>query len=109
MAVFGFFLFKTGADPLRTLEEFPIEAYLRNYESVLSTRFRADLILDADLGAELGKGRLFSFRSPSSGRILPILILENSGQSTFEKGQRYQLEVEVRSSGVICAISCHKS
>lgn len=109
MAVAAYFVFRTGADPLRTLEEFPVEAYLRNYESVLGSRFRAEFILDADLGGLLGKGRLFSFRSASTGRILPILIGDDIGQSIFDKGQRYQLELEVGAGGVIFARSCRKS
>lgn len=109
LALGSFMLFKTGSDPLRTLEEFPIESYLRNPEAVLGSRFRAELILDADLGAELGKGRIFSFRSQSTGRLLPILIQDNIGQSVFDKGQRYQLELEVRAGGVIYANSCRKS
>jgi hypothetical protein len=109
LAVIGFMLFQTGSDPLRTFEEFPIEAYLRNHESVLGSRFRAELILDADLGGELGKGRLFSFRSQPTGRLLPILVPDNVGQATFDKGQRYLLELEVRSGGVIYANSCRKS
>lgn len=109
LAISVFYLVKTGADPLRTLEEFPIDAYLRNPEAVLGSRFRAELILDADLGGELGKGRLFSFRSQSTGRILPILIQDSIGQAVFDKGQRYQLELEVRTGGVIFANSCHKS
>lgn len=109
LAIGCFYLFKTGSDPLRTLEEFPIESYLRNHESVLGSRFRAELVLDADLGGELGKGRMFSFRNQSTGRILPILIPDNIGQSVFDKGQRYQLELEVRAGGVIYANSCRKS
>jgi hypothetical protein len=109
LAIGGYMLFKTGADPLRTLEEFPIESYLRNHEAVLGSRFRAELILDADLGGELGKGRMFSFRSQSTGRILPVLIPDSIGQSVFDKGQRYQLELEVRTGGIIYANSCKKS
>lgn len=109
IAVAFFYMFKTGSDPLRTLEEFPVETYMRNHEAVLGSRFRAELILDADLGGQLGKGRLFSFRSPSTGRILPILISDSIGQATFDKGQRYQLELEVRTGGVIYANSCRKS
>lgn len=109
LAIGAFILFKTGSDPLRTLEEFPVEAYLHNHEAVLGSRFKAELILDADLGGQLGKGRLFSFRSPSTGRILPILISGSIDQSVFDKGQRYQFELEVRSGGVIYANSCRKS
>lgn len=109
LAAGGFVLFKTGADPLRTLEEFPAETYLRNHETVLGSRFRAELILDADLGGVLGKGRLFSFRSQSTGRLLPILVPDNIGEAVFDKGQRYQLELEVRTGGMIFANSCRKS
>ena len=109
VAIAGLMLFKTGTDPLRTLEEFPIEAYLRNYEAVLGSRFRVELILDADLGGELGKGRLFSFRSQSTGRLLPVLVPEGLNQSIFDKGQRYLLELEVRHGGVLVAKTCNKS
>lgn len=104
-----FLSMKVGTDPFRSLEEFPVETYLRNHESLLGSRFKAELTLEAELGGEMGRGRLFSFRSPSTGRIVPVLIPEHIQQGTFDRGQRYLLELEVRQGGTIQANGCRKS
>ena len=109
LALVVFFSLKVGTDPYRSLEEFPVENYLRNHESLLGSRFKAELTLEAELGGEMGRGRLFSFRSPSTGRILPVLIPEHIQQGTFDRGQRYLLELEVRQGGTIQANGCRKS
>lgn len=109
LSVAGFFIFNTASDPLRTLQEFPVESYLRNHESVLGTHFRAELVLDADLGGEIGKGRLFAFRSLTTERLLPVLVPSDLEQSSFEKGQKYLLELQVQSGGVVVARRCRKS
>ena len=109
LAAVIFFSLKVGTDPFRSLEEFPVETYLRNPESLLGSRFKAELTLEAELGGEMGRGRLFSFRSPPTGRILPVLIPEHIQQGTFDRGQRYLLEMEVRQGGVIQANGCKKS
>lgn len=105
----GFLAFRALQDPFRTLEMFPTEKYLSNYESVLGSRFRANLTVDAELGGTYGQGRLLSFRDESTQRSLAIMVPPELSQIGFTKGQSYSAELEVKQGGLIHAHAFQKN
>lgn len=103
LAGVAYMAFKGIQDPFRTLDNFPVEKFLANHQSVLGSRFKADLVVDAELGGAFDKGRLMSFRDDSTQKVLALLVGPESSQVGFTKGQRYQVEVEVKEGGLIYA------
>lgn len=62
----GYVIFQSLQDPYRTLDVFPTEKYLSDYQGVVGSRFRANLIVDAELGGSFEKGRILTFREETS-------------------------------------------
>ncbi len=104
----GYLMVTKLEDPFRTLETFPTERYLGNYEAVLGGRFKGDFVVEAELGASFGEGRLFSFRDMETQRIAPVLVPPELNQINFVRGQNYLVEIEVGKGGVLYARNCRK-
>lgn len=96
----GWGIFRFTADPYRTLEAFPLSRYLDNAESVMGSRYRAEVVADADLGADLAIGRLMSFREKGGSSTMAVLIPPDVQGPIFSKGQAYVLELEIREGGL---------
>lgn len=110
ISVGGYFALKAIGDPLRTLPVFPTEKYFSNPDSLAGTSFKADLRVDADLGWQMGVGRLmtFSVMSEGSQNRLAILIPAKIVDAVFDKNQAYRVELEVDEGGLIRAKSFKK-
>jgi hypothetical protein len=89
-------------DRYRTLESVQFNEALDNHERLLGGKFKMTATVDAELGTEIGNGKLVAFRDPSSKLVLPVLIpssvLDNK---SLNKGQEYQMEVEVLRGGLL--------
>jgi len=97
-------------DPLRTLEAFPVAKYLDDYKGLAGSRFKGNLRVEADLGWKDGVGRLMLFTSPDDNRPVAIMIPAGVSNGTFfEKGQIYQMALEVKEGGLIYASTCIKN
>lgn len=105
----GFLAYRALQDPFRTLETFPTEKYLSNYESVLGNRFRVNLSVDAELGGTYDQGRILSFRDDATQRSLAIMVPPELSQTGFTKGQSYSAEIEVKQGGMIHAHAFKKN
>jgi len=99
----GYIVSTSLQDPFRTLDDFPTGKYLGDYESVVGSRFRADLTVDAELGGTFEKGRLLSFRDESSQKTFAVLVPPELAQIGFSKGQQYVAEIEVGPGGLVHA------
>ena len=98
-----FVVYQSLQDPFRTLDTFPTQRYLDNYEGVVGSRFRASLTVDAELGGTFDMGRLLTFREEVTQKPLAVLVPPNLAQTGFSKGQSYVAEVEVGQGGLIHA------
>lgn len=77
-------------DPYRTLDVFPTEKYLSDYQGVVGSRFRANLIVDAELGGSFEKGRILTFREETSSKSLAVLApARSSSDGVFKRPELY--------------------
>ncbi|HQZ27440.1 MAG: hypothetical protein KA250_10420 [Verrucomicrobiales bacterium] len=105
----GYVIFQSVQDPYRTLDVFPTEKYLSDYQGVVGSRFRANLIVDAELGGSFEKGRILTFREETSSKSLAVLVPPDLAQTGFSKGQNYTAELEVGPGGLIQAYGFKKN
>jgi hypothetical protein len=108
IGIAGYFTYKYLSDPYRTLKPFPMDNYLSDYRSMEGATFKADLKVAADLGYTPETGRLMVFTFQNDSRQLVVLIPPKLKDVYFEKGQNYQVSMDVRDGGLIYADSCDK-
>jgi hypothetical protein len=104
----AFFTVRYLNNPYRTLEPFPVDRYLADFQPLAGSKFAADLKVVADLGWKENVGRLMVFTLPNDGRPILVLIPPKLAGTYFSKGQSYQVAMEVGEGGLIYADSCDK-
>jgi hypothetical protein len=95
-------------NPYRTLEPFPLDKYLADFQPLTGGKFGADLKVVADLGWKEGVGRLMVFAELNDDRPLLVMMPPKLAGLYFAKGQTYQVAMEVGEGGLIYADSCDK-
>ncbi len=95
-------------NPYRTLEPFPVDKYLADFQPLAGSKFGADLKVVADLGWKEKVGRLMVFNAPNDSRPILVLVPPKMAGLYFSKGQTYQVAMEVGEGGLIHADSCDK-
>ena len=95
-------------NPYRTLEPFPVDKYLADFQPLAGSKFGADLRVVADLGWKESVGRLMVFNAPNDSRPILVLIPPRLAALYFSKGQTYQVAMEVGEGGLIYADACDK-
>jgi hypothetical protein len=104
----AYFTVRYLANPYRTLEPFPVDKYLADFQPLAGSKFGSDLKVVADLGWKENTGRLMVFNAPNDGRPILVLIPPKLAGLYFSKGQTYQVALEVGEGGLIYADSCDK-
>jgi len=108
VGIVGYFSYKYLSDPYRTLKPFPMDTYLSDYRSLTGVKFKADLKVSAVLGSAPDTGRLMVFTFQNDNRSLVVLIPQKMDGLYFEKGENYQVSLDVREGGLVYADSCEK-
>ena len=104
LAVGYFLMSNTGNDRYRTLESVQYNEVLDNHERLIGASFKIEGTVDAELGTEIAEGKLVTFRDPNSRDVLPILLSSSVlDGKILNKGQKYQMEVEVLRGGLVSA------
>ena len=104
----AYFVIRYLDSPYRTLEPFPVDKYLADFQPLAGSKFGADLKVEADLGWKENVGRLMVFNAPDDSRPILVLIPPKLAGIYFSKGQTYQVALEVGEGGLIYADSCDK-
>jgi hypothetical protein len=104
----AYFAVKYLNNPYRTLEPFPVDKYLADFQPLAGSKFTSDLKVEADLGWKANVGRLMVFTAPNDTRPLLVMIPPKLAGTYFSKGQTYQVALEVGEGGLIYADSCDK-
>jgi len=104
----AYFTLRYLGNPYRTLEPFPLDRYLADFQPLAGSKFGADLKVVADLGWKENVGRLMVFTAPNDSRPLLVMIPAKLAATYFSKGQTYQVALEVGEGGLIYADSCDK-
>ncbi len=100
---------QTINDPYRTLEVFSTEKYLENPSSFIGNHFKATLRVEGDLGWSPEDGKLMVFSTKDDPRYIPVLIQGGNLGYSFNKGQTYTAQLQVREGGLICATELKKN
>jgi len=109
-AVAGIFLTGYLNDPYRTLEPFPVSKFLDTPRSLMGSKFKAELRVEADLAYKEGVGRLMLFSTKDDSRPIAVMVPTPVAKDIyFTKGQTYMAELEVKEGGLIYANSCKKN
>ena len=98
-------------DPFRGIEKINAESYIESAKSFQGGTYQFEGVVDGDLGFEVNKGRLVSFRVTSSkGPIcLPALIPASMNRISPQKGQSYKIKVVGRDYGLLVVEKIEKS
>jgi hypothetical protein len=104
----AYFAARYLGSPYRTLEPFPLDKYLADFQPLAGDKFEANLKVVADLGWKEDVGRLMVFTAPNDGRPILVMIPPKLAGTYFSKGQTYEVALEVGEGGLICADSCDK-
>jgi hypothetical protein len=104
----GYFAIRYLDDPYRTMEPFSVDKYFVDYQPLAGSKFKADMKVTADLGWKENTGRLMVFTVGNDARPLSVLIPPKLSGIFFEKGQTYQISLEVGEGGLLYADSCDK-
>lgn len=100
----GFVLFQKGlSDPLRTLQDFPVDEYYENHSALEGTRFKARLKAVNQIGWKEDLGRLVIFEAGAGGKPVVVVIPPNLETLSIESGQPYQAEIRVTEGGLLKA------
>ena len=103
----GYFLFGRSSDPYRTLTPLPIPDYLQNSNSLRGNVYKLDAVIGQSLQWSPTVGRLFSVET--NGEVLPVLVPPQFNSVNIEKGQRFNIKVEVGDHGILRAQDVKKS
>lgn len=103
-AVLGAFYFgKENGDPYRTQEKLEISAYLDNANSLRGNVYKVEGEVMNDLAWSPSQGRLFSFGVDKNSSVIPILIPTSLNHLNIQKGQRFNVLIEVMDNGILRA------
>ena len=103
----GYFLFGKASDPYRTLSPLPIEDYLQNSNSLRGNVYKIEGTVSQALQWSPTGGRLYSIEV--GGEILPVLVPPDFNSVNIERGQRFNLKIEVGDRGILKALDVKKS
>ena len=111
LASIGVWFLGGFGDPFRGIENINAESYIESAKSFQGGTYQFEGVVDGDLGFEVNKGRLVSFRVTSSkGPIcLPALIPASMNRISPQKGQSYKIKVVGRDYGLLVVEKIEKS
>jgi hypothetical protein len=111
LAISGVWFLGGFGDPFRGIEKINAESYVESAKSFQGGTYQFEGVVDGDLGFEVSKGRLVSFRvSSSNGPIcLPVLIPTIMNRISPQKGQSYKIKVTGRDYGLLVVEKIEKS
>jgi hypothetical protein len=104
----GWFVYHTVSDPYRTLAPLDVSAYLDNANSLRGNTYKINATIANQLAWSQKSGRLYSVEVENRGDILPVLIPAQFNNMNIQKGQRYDLKIEVGDKGILKVQDVHK-
>lgn len=109
-AVAGHFLFRGVDDPYRTIPSLEIAAYLENSNSLRGNVYKVTGTIRNSLAWSATQGRMFSItvETGTGTEVVPVLIPPDFNAINIQKGQQFQLRVEVGARGILTATDLQK-
>jgi hypothetical protein len=103
----GYLLFGKASDPFRTLSPLPVADYLQNSNSLRGNVYKIEGTVTQALQWSPTGGRLFSVEVGND--VLPVLVPPGFNSVNIERGQRFNMKIEVGDRGVLRALDVKKS
>ncbi len=103
VAVGGHYLFRGVDDPYRTVPALEVAAYLENANSLRGNIYKVTGTIRNSLAWSASQGRMFSvdIQTATDKEVLPVLLPPSFNTITIQKGQEFQLQVEVGAKGIL--------
>jgi len=107
----GFFFFSGNDSSYRTLPVLEVEAYLENANSLRGNTYRLEGTINHSLAWSSTIGRLFSVQVGvgRDARLVPVLIPSELNDVNVQRGQGFQLKIEVVEDGLLRVLEMEKS
>ncbi len=111
IAAGGFYLFSGTDSSYRTLPNLEVEAYLENANSLRGNTYRLEGTINHSLAWSSTIGRLFSVQVGvgRNARLVPVLIPADLNDVNVQRGQAFQLKIEVVENGLLRVLEMEKS
>ncbi|MEM1158793.1 MAG: hypothetical protein AAGH72_11130 [Verrucomicrobiota bacterium] len=106
------YLFLAGNDSnFRTLPVLEVEAYLENANSLRGNTYRLKGTINHSLAWDSAVGRLFSVQVGvgRNARLVPVLIPAQLNDINVQRGQDFQIKIEVVENGLLRVLEMEKS
>ena len=99
------------ADPYRGIPELPVTEYVDNSLSLRGNTYKVTGQVENQLGWSDKAGRLFSFESEANGKSchVGILLPPELSDVNVQKGQSFEIKVEVVNNGLLKAVQIRKA
>ncbi len=92
-------------NPYRKLPAFPVATFIQDPKTLVGSKFRVDLRIEADQGPEEGVGKRMLVSIEGMPKPIALIIPSNVAKDiSFAQGQTYIAEVEIREGGILFAI-----
>lgn len=111
VAAGGHFLFRGVDDPYRTIPALDVRAYLDNANSLRGNVYKITGTVRNSLAWSPVQGRMISLDIDAEGgnEVLPLLIPPDFNALNVQKGQQFQLQVEVGAKGILTVKDLQKT
>lgn len=97
-------------DPYRTVPDLDVPAYLENSDALRGNVYKVECRIDSALAWSPLRGRLVSVEVvDGSSAILPLLVPSDLSEVNVQKGQVFEVQIEVVEHGVLVARDMRKS
>jgi hypothetical protein len=107
----GRFLFQGVSDPYRTIPALEVRMYLENSNSLRGNVYKLTATVANALAWSPLEGRLFSVEvaGPGGTDVLPVLVPIQFNHLNIQKGQQFQMQIEVVEKGILKARDLRKA
>lgn len=111
VAAGGHFLFRGMDDPYRTIPALEVSAYLDNANSLRGNVYKVTGTVRNSLAWSATQGRMISLETDTAdgAGVLPVLIPPSFNAINVQKGQQFQLQVEVGAKGILTVKDLQKT
>jgi len=107
----GRFLFRGVSDPYRTIPPLEVGLYLESANSLRGNVYKITATISNALAWSPIEGRLFSVEvtGPGGTEVIPVLVPIQFNHLNIQKGQQFQMQLEVADKGILRARDLRKA
>ena len=96
----SFFAFGCGKGEFSSLEDLPVDSYLKKPGDFLGNTYLLKARIDSQIKWREGVGRILAVRAEGENTRLPVFVPESGGPN-MHVGQVYEMRAVIREGGLI--------